>query len=282
MISVIIVTYNRKLFLKECLESILTQKANNDVEVVVIDNCSYDGTEDFIKNGFGDGVKFVKNKTRLNLWTCKTMAFNLAGADKIAFIDDDCVASKNWLNEIKNSLADYNFVGGAVLPISNIRFPWWWNKSLNWLIGINVEPCKKFLPLGSNVAFNKYVLNALKDNNDIMLTYNQYLPYAEDNYRIRKALAMGFSMGINPNMIVYHQVPRKRLKIAYLIKRSYNEGVALVSYENKLINLFFSFVALSYNFVRLFISLDINRIFRMISNGSYILHYIKIKLTKKC
>ena len=115
-----------------------------------------------------------------------------------------------------------------------------------------------------------------------MLIYNQYLPYAEDNYRIRKALAMGFSMGINPNMAVYHQVPRKRLKIAYLIKRSYNEGVALVSYENKIGNILFSFVSLPYNFIRLFISLDINRIFRIISNGSYILHYIKIKLTKKC
>jgi len=281
MISVIVVTYNRKLLLIDCLESILTQKFNKEVEIIVIDNYSSDGTEDFIKESFGDRVRFFKNKVRMSLPACKTLGVNVAKGEVIAFIDDDCISSKNWINEIKNLLVDYDFVGGVVLPISNIRFPWWWNKSLDWLIGINTEPSEKFLPLGSNIAFNKCVLDALQKNEqNIILGYNQYLPYAEDNYRIKKALSIGFSMGINPNMIVYHQIPKQRLKIAYLLKRSYNEGRAWVTYENRVKNMLFSFSALPYNFVRLFISLDINRIFRIISNASYILHYIKAKLMR--
>lgn len=278
MISIIVVTYNRKLLLKECLETVLTQKTNEEVEIIVIDNYSSDGTEDFIKESFADRVRFFNNKVRMSLSACKTLGINVAKGEVIAFIDDDCVASKNWLNEIKNSLVDYDFVGGIVLPIPNIKFPWWWNKSLNWLIGINPMPSKKFPPLGSNIAFNKYVLDVLQKNNNIILTYNQYLPYAEDNYRIRNALVKGFSMGINPNMIVYHQIPKQRLKIAYLLKRSYNEGRAWVAYENRVKNMLFSFSALPYNFVRLFISLDINRIFRIIANISYILHYLKSRL----
>jgi len=120
-----------------------------------------------------------------------------------------------------------------------------------------------------------------EDENNITLRDNQYLPYAEDNYRIRKALRLRFSLKINLNMIVYHQITGKRLKLAYLITRSYNEGRASVSYENKPGDLFFSFILLPCNFVKLFVTLDIGRIFRMICSVSYILHYMRIKLTKK-
>lgn len=283
MISVIVVTYNRKFLLKECIESILNQKINEEVEIIVMDNYSCDKTEDFIKKCLGDRAKFFKNKSRMSLSACKTSGVNVASGEVIAFIDDDCLASEDWLNEIKKSLNSYDFVGGLTLPTPDIVFPWWWTRSLDWLIGINTKPNEKFPPLGSNIAFNKYVLDALqKDEQNIILRYSQYLPYGEDNYRIKKALVLEFSMGINPNMIVYHQIPRKRLSIAYLIKRSYNEGHALVSYENRLRNVLFSFIALPYNLVRLLISLDINRFFRMISYGSYILHFIKIKLIEKC
>jgi len=279
MTSVIIVTYNRKLLLKECLESISTQELNKEVEIIVIDNYSSDGTEDFIKKSFGNSVKFFKNYSRMSLSACKTSGVNIAGGDVIAFIDDDCLASKNWLNEIKKSLTSYDFAGGATLPMPDTIFPWWWRKSLNWLIGINTEPSKKFLPLGGNIAFNKYVLDTLQKNGqNSTVKFHQYLPYTEDNYRIKKALDTRFSMGINSYMIVYHRIPRERLRMAYLIERSYNEGRALVTYENSARNILFSLFALSYNFVSLFISLDINRIFRIISNASYILHWIKAKL----
>lgn len=283
MVSVIVVTYNRKIILQECINSLLSQDVTEDFEIIIIDNCSSDNTEEFIKRHLDSRVKFIKNKGRLNIWDCKKIGIKHSLGDIIAFIDDDCTAEKNWLKVIKSSLNSYDFVGGVVLPESNVKFPCWWRKSLDWLVGINTEPREKFLPLGSNIAFRKYVLDTLhKDEQNIILAYNQYLPYAEDNYRVKKALSFGFSMEINPKMIVYHQIPKERLSIAYLIKRSFNEGCALTSYENMPSNLFLSFVSLPYNIVRLIISLDINRIFRMISNGSYILHYIKIKLTEKC
>lgn len=283
MVTIAVVTYNRRLMLQECINSLLSQDAGEDFEIIIIDNCSTDDTEAFIRRQMCGRIKIIRNKKRLSIWDCKKLAVEHSSGDIIAFIDDDCLTKENWLKVTRASLSKYDFVGGVVLPTSDTKFPWWWRQSLDWLVGINTDPGEKYLPLGSNIAFRKYVLDTLyKDEQNIILEYNQYLPYAEDNYRVKKALSFGFSIEINPNMIVYHQILRKRLKIAYLIKRSFNEGRALVNYENKLSNIFFSFVSLPYNIVRLVISLDINRIFRIISNGSYILHYIKIKLTKKC
>ncbi|MFH1640485.1 MAG: glycosyltransferase family 2 protein, partial [Candidatus Omnitrophota bacterium] len=245
MISIIIVTYNRKLLLKECLEGILVKETKEKAEIVVIDNYSCDGTENLIKDTFGNGVKLFRNRERISLMDSKIQGINLAAGEKIAFIDDDCLASKDWLNKIENSLNDCDFVGGAVLPAANVKFPWWWRKSLDWLIGVNSNPNKKFLPLGSNMAFNKNVLHALKENRkNISLRCDEFLPYLEDNYRIKEALALGFSLKINQDMVVYHRIPAERLRIGYLIKRCYREGRAMANYEHRTGYLLFSFFSL--------------------------------------
>jgi GT2 family glycosyltransferase len=47
-VSVIIVNYNGKSFLKECLDTISNQSVNN-YEIILVDNCSIDGSAQFVK-----------------------------------------------------------------------------------------------------------------------------------------------------------------------------------------------------------------------------------------
>ena len=49
MASVIIVTCNHRKYMKNCLSSVL---ANNPLEIIVVDNCSTDGTAEFIEENF--------------------------------------------------------------------------------------------------------------------------------------------------------------------------------------------------------------------------------------
>ena len=275
MVSVIVVTYNRESFIRECLDSILYQDFEGESEVIVIDNGSSDSTAQVLKSMTDPRLKFITNGARMELSACKNLGLRLSRGNIIAFTDDDCLVSKKWLKNITDSLKSCDFVGGAVLPLSGVKFPRWWNNSLNWLIGVNPEPNKKFLPLGSNIAFNKTVLDKLEESSHPGATnINLTLPYREDNYRIQKALASGFSLGINKDMAVYHRIPQKRLGLAYLLKRSYDEGYAWIMYERKLKNLIFSFCALPFNFIRLLISWDLNYFFRFIVNFSYISNYI--------
>jgi len=281
MLSIIVVTYNRKILLNECLNSILSQDFEGKFEVIIIDNGSCDGTEEFLKNIPERKIKFISNKSRLDLASCKTLGINASSGEIIAFTDDDCRVAKDWLKTIESSLVNRDVVGGPVLALPGTKFPRWWSDSLHWLIGINLKPNRKSLPLGSNIAFKKHALLKTEENKTSNSSINTLLPpYAEDNCRVKRALACGFSMSINQKMTVYHHVPKERLTIAYLIKRSYDEGVAWAGYEEKLSNLFFCLAALPYNLVRLLISLDMNRFFYLISNFSYILNYIKKLLLK--
>ena len=46
--GVVIVTFNRKLLLNECIECVLNQSRRFD-EIIIVDNCSTDGTGDMVR-----------------------------------------------------------------------------------------------------------------------------------------------------------------------------------------------------------------------------------------
>ena len=60
-LSVIIVSYNVKTYLDQCLRSVQRASENLKVEVIVIDNCSKDDTLKHIKNKF-PWVHCIENK----------------------------------------------------------------------------------------------------------------------------------------------------------------------------------------------------------------------------
>ena len=51
-VSICVVTYNQEKFIGQCLQSIVDQVVNFDIEVIVADDCSTDGTRDIIKDFF--------------------------------------------------------------------------------------------------------------------------------------------------------------------------------------------------------------------------------------
>lgn len=279
MISIIIVTYNRESLLKKCLNSILSQVYRGEFEVIVIDNSSSDGTPMLFENLADHKIKYFRNGTRRSLINCKNLGLSFSSGEIIAFTDDDCIVSENWLQAITDYLADYDFVAGPVLPVIGTKFPGWWRDSLNWLVGINFNPGRKYLPLGSNIAFRKSVLDGLsKKNPKTIIKDDCYLPYREDNCRVKKALDARFSMGVNKKMVVYHRIPKNRFTLSYLIRRSHNDGRAGIAYDKSLKNLIFSFMALPINAVRMLICCDISRFFRMVESIGYITSYIKTPL----
>jgi glycosyltransferase involved in cell wall biosynthesis len=278
MISVIIVTYNRALLLEQCIESILAQDVDTHPEIILVDNGSTDGTEGLVKERFPGRLRYLKNPSRLSLNESKLIAVHAATGDTIAFVDDDCVVAPDWLSNIADSLAGYEAAAGAVLPMKGTQFPRWWRQSMNWLIGINPQPGLSFLPLGSNTAFKRQALETINKGFtfDARSCHN-LLPYAEDNYRIQEALRRGYSLRINSAMAVYHRVPPERLKISYLIQRSFREGESQVCVERKSTRALRCFFGIFYHGGRMLLTLDYGLCFRMLSCISYLLHYVTIK-----
>ena len=56
----VVVTYNRKELLKECIEALIKQEYN-DCEILIVDNASTDGTKDYINQYIKENKIIYKN-----------------------------------------------------------------------------------------------------------------------------------------------------------------------------------------------------------------------------
>ena len=60
-LSIVIVNYNVKHFLEQCLRSVSIAAEGIDTEVIVVDNASSDGSCDYLEPLF-ENVRFIRNK----------------------------------------------------------------------------------------------------------------------------------------------------------------------------------------------------------------------------
>lgn len=89
MISVIIPTYNRKNQISECLNSIFMQSYKN-FEIIIVDDCSTDGTEEYIKNTILDErVRYIKNDKNSGAGVSRKNGFINSNGEYLVFMDDD-------------------------------------------------------------------------------------------------------------------------------------------------------------------------------------------------
>lgn len=88
LVSVIIPTYNRLRTLPVALESVLNQTYKR-LEVLVIDDCSDDGTKDYIAGIKDTRVKYFRNNVNQGPSAARNRGVKLAEGEFIAFQDSD-------------------------------------------------------------------------------------------------------------------------------------------------------------------------------------------------
>lgn len=102
-IATVVVTYNRKELLKECLQCLMDQ-TYKDFDVLVIDNHSTDNTYEYIEDLLNnDGIKYTD--TGSNLGGAGGFQFGLkqaveAGYDYVWLMDDDSMPTPDALKEL--------------------------------------------------------------------------------------------------------------------------------------------------------------------------------------
>lgn len=118
----VVVTYNRKELLKECIDALLKQNYNN-CDVLVVDNASTDGTKEYIKELLKNKRVIYKN-TGSNLGGAGGFNYGIKeavnlGCDYVWIMDDDCMVHNDSLDELfsadKKLKGNYGFLASKVL-----------------------------------------------------------------------------------------------------------------------------------------------------------------------
>lgn len=94
-VGAIIITYNRKELLKECIESILSGTVVPDI--IVVDNASTDGTSDLVKNYPVNYLRLDRNLGPAGGAEAGQRYAYRHGYDFVWMLDDDVVVSKDAL-----------------------------------------------------------------------------------------------------------------------------------------------------------------------------------------
>jgi len=117
-LSIVIPTYNRKLKLKQCLDSLFGQTyPKHAFEIIVIDDASNDGTVDML-----EALSKINHNLRYFIQqhkgpaAARNLGIKYASAEIIGFTDSDCVLNKDWVRQMVQAHQlekDVAAIGGA-------------------------------------------------------------------------------------------------------------------------------------------------------------------------
>ena len=88
MVSVILPTYNRAAYLRECIESVLRQP-EVDLELLIVDDGSTDDTESLVASFKDERIRYFKRPHTGWISSMKNFAIDRSSGEYLAFIDSD-------------------------------------------------------------------------------------------------------------------------------------------------------------------------------------------------
>lgn len=164
-ISVVIVNYNVKYFVEQCLYSVEAAVGNLSAEVFVVDNHSTDGSIDYLKPRFPE-VIFIENDDNPGFAKANNQAIRICSGQYVLLLNPDTVIGEESLRSLCFFMDEHPEAGGigvkmldghgVFLPESKRSFPSPW-VSFCKLFGLSkLFPRSRF--------FARYALRYLDEN----------------------------------------------------------------------------------------------------------------------
>ncbi len=226
-VSIIIRTYNRANLLKRALSSLANQTLSTEqYEVIVVDDGSEDSTRDVcnMMQRKLPNIKYISSDTNNGLGSATNLGVRSARGDYILFIDDDCIAKKDWAERLSKLLKREHIVAGSVVsPVTNyIKLCHNIAEFHSFMPGRKAGPVE-FIA-GSNMGFRRSVFNELNGTQE-----NRRC--AEDMEFILRARLKGYRIYFVPNAVVTHD--HNRTTLAGILRYSSEHASVTILLRNQ-------------------------------------------------
>jgi GT2 family glycosyltransferase len=114
-ISAVILTFNAIKFIKPCLDSLYSQSGDHNIEVIVVDNGSADGTAGFVSKNY-PRVILIANKVNAGSSAGRNQGISVARGKWVLTLDCDVVLEKSFLGRISAFISQAPDNIGMVAP----------------------------------------------------------------------------------------------------------------------------------------------------------------------
>lgn len=214
MVSIIIVTCNRKELVIRCLDSVLKSEYPF-FEVILVDNNSSDGTPEEIEKNFKD-VKLLRNSENLMAAGGRNSGIKVAKGKFLLFIDSDNVVDREMVSHLSQVLQSNDrigMVGPQMFFYSDPKRIWYSGADIDLLTGKTTY-----------FGYGKIDDNSVKENREVGHIPNVFMikksvldkvGYFDERYKIMYEEAdmalrikkIGFKILLVPDAITFHDVP---------------------------------------------------------------------------
>ncbi len=203
-VSIIILTFNSKRYILNCLKSVEKSTYSN-YEIIVVDNGSRDGTIDLVKNNFPE-LKVVLNKENLGFTGGNNLGIKNAQGDIILLLNDDTIIHQDLLKVLVKELMSSDkigIVGPKIYYMDEPKKIWFAGGKIDWFKGrgYHLKSNKKqqvdFIT-GCALMIKREVINR------IGLLDEKFFAYYEDADWCQKAKRAGYRVIYLPFGGVWH------------------------------------------------------------------------------
>ena len=119
LISVIVVTCNNLAFTRDCLASLDADPLGRELELIVVDNASTDGSVEFLRQWAArGGHQLILNTSNLGFAAANNLGLAQARGEYLALLNNDTQVTSGWAQSLRRHL-QRNPGLGLVGPVTN-------------------------------------------------------------------------------------------------------------------------------------------------------------------
>ena len=236
-ITAAVCTHNRAGFVSHAIDSLLRQSLPpSDYEIIVVDNGSTDETAALLQRYVeapGDVTVRSYTAPAVGLSHARNLAVHGATGEVIAFLDDDAIASPNWLQALLDAYAAFPeawIVGGRVEALWQAPRPDWLTDELLLHLAI-LDLGEQRRPLrngeevyGVNFSVRKQAFQELGLFNADLGRRGALLLGGEEVELQTRVLSRGKQIIYAPDALVRHVIPARRLSKRHFIGLAFGKG----------------------------------------------------------
>jgi GT2 family glycosyltransferase len=210
-ISVLIVNHNGKAYLPDCLASLEQQTCREQLEIIVVDNASTDGSVEWLANH--PDIRLLKLAQNQGFAGGNNAGLQLARGEFIALLNNDAVADARWLESSVAAIERDRRLGGVASKILFRSRPNVINSA-----GIELyrdgrggdrglgqandarfdEPAEVFGPCGAGMLLRRELIDEIGSFD------GRFFLYYEDLDLAWRARLRGWKFTYEPRAIAYH------------------------------------------------------------------------------
>jgi GT2 family glycosyltransferase len=211
--SVIVLNWNGKHLLAECLDSVLAQSFR-DFETIVVENGSTDGSAEFVRSRFGERVRLLPLPANAGYAGGNNRGIGIARGEWIVLLNNDTQVDPRWMEELASAV--HRHPGTQVFAckvlnyyrrdeidtVGHLLYPDGINRGRGRLEtdrGQYDREEEVFFPSGCAAAYKKELLDAIGGFDE------SFFAYGDDTELGLRARLYGAGCLLAPRAVVYHK-----------------------------------------------------------------------------